>query len=185
MTILLSIRKRHMDDLLSGRKSIELKKVVPACELPFEVYAYCFEDELAYAKYTVERIDVVRRLYQINGKGRKGFVLRDSNGNELMDEEKLEEATMMTAKEIQRYLDGSMGYAWRISKLERLDKPIGLDWFRLPAKGGYMKALQRFYDKHYGMNAKDMVEEFDKTLTIGKAPRSWMFVEIKGIYENG
>lgn len=40
-SILISIKPRFVADILNGKKTIELRKTMPKCELPIDVYIYC------------------------------------------------------------------------------------------------------------------------------------------------
>ncbi|HKM29936.1 MAG TPA: hypothetical protein VJZ51_04205 [Bacilli bacterium] len=39
--ILMSIRPQHLVKILNGEKTIEIRKTMPKCELPIDVYLYC------------------------------------------------------------------------------------------------------------------------------------------------
>lgn len=50
-SILVSIKPKYVADILNGRKTIEIRKNMPKCELPITVYIYCTkEDSLAKLK---------------------------------------------------------------------------------------------------------------------------------------
>ena len=39
--IMISIKPKYVVDILNGRKTIEIRKTCPKCELPIDVYIYC------------------------------------------------------------------------------------------------------------------------------------------------
>jgi len=43
-SILLSIKPKYVADILNGRKTIEIRKQCPKCDLPIDVYIYCTKD---------------------------------------------------------------------------------------------------------------------------------------------
>jgi len=50
-SIILSIQPKYVAKILSGEKTIEVRKVIPQCETPFKVYVYCTKAKLKNGKY--------------------------------------------------------------------------------------------------------------------------------------
>lgn len=48
-SILISIRPEWVEKILNHRKTIELRKTAPKCDLPIEVYIYCTKNKLHYS----------------------------------------------------------------------------------------------------------------------------------------
>ena len=44
-SIILSIQPKYVAKILSGEKTIEVRKVIPQCETPFKVYIYCTKEK--------------------------------------------------------------------------------------------------------------------------------------------
>ena len=47
--ILMSIRPEYVADILNGKKTIEIRKTAPKCDLPIDVYIYCTKNKLHYS----------------------------------------------------------------------------------------------------------------------------------------
>ena len=43
--IMISIRPKYVADILNGKKTLEIRKTMPKCDLPIEVYIYCTKDK--------------------------------------------------------------------------------------------------------------------------------------------
>lgn len=166
--LLLSIKPRYVADILNGRKTIEIRKTVPKCKLPINVYIYCTK-ETQLVKYNNKYVstDFFKGLEcppkTYNGKVVAKFTLK-----------KVEEITNRYCKgllidscllnhELNEYLDNSTGYAWHISNLEIFDKPRELSEF----SARYPKG-----DVDIGTNCKLHAMRY-----LTKAPQSYMFIE--------
>lgn len=70
--ILLPIRPEHVVNILNGKKTIEIRKSIPKCDLPCEVYIYCCKAP----QTLLEVIDVDEEIYgdYRNNTGKKVFV---------------------------------------------------------------------------------------------------------------
>lgn len=73
--ILLSIRPEHVVNILNGKKTIEIRKYIPKCKLPCEVYVYCCKSP----QTLLEVIDVGENIMYdyCNDTGKKIFVKND------------------------------------------------------------------------------------------------------------
>jgi len=43
--IMISIKPKYVADILNGKKTIEIRKTAPNCDLPIDVYIYCTKDK--------------------------------------------------------------------------------------------------------------------------------------------
>ena len=50
-SILLSIKPKYVAKILNGEKTIEIRKQMPKCDLPIDVYIYCTKDKTPLFKY--------------------------------------------------------------------------------------------------------------------------------------
>lgn len=157
--ILISIKPKWVANILSRRKTLEIRKTAPKCDLPIDVYIYCTKGDYighisnryigkVVAKFTLKKVErlVMQRgstgwpfghgRYGLGNIG-YGFVggeefrwLDDDNGS------------CLTADDIWRYLGGKIGYAWHIDDLVIFDKPKPLSDFglkRVPQSWQYME----------------------------------------------
>jgi len=102
--ILMSIRPQHLVNILNGKKTIEIRKTMPKCALPIDVYIYCTKDK----KYA----NLINRGGFLTGMVVAKFTL-----------EKISPVVM------QKDYKCGRGYAWHISNLVIFDKPKELGEF--------------------------------------------------------
>lgn len=165
--ILISIKPQFVAEILNHRKTIELRKTAPKCDLPIDVYIYCTK-----SKYGELRKSVLDGWYinspldhPFNGKVVAKFRLRKVEKLEyyrgaftsvkaILTTDSIptcylmEKKSCLTMDEMWEYTKGN-GYAWHISDLEIFDEPKPLTDF----KGG----------KIFG----------------DKPPQSWKYVEVE------
>ena len=163
--ILISIKPKYVAKILNGEKTLELRKTMPKCDLPIDVYIYCTKDkpylanatEIFTGKYScISNDDVSYKEHNLNGKVVAKFTL---NKVEKFDSSSFADVSKKTCilnphtcettssclsyKEIRDYCKGKLGYAWHIGKLVIFDKP---------------RLLQPYFD-------------------LDKAPQSWCYIE--------
>ena len=142
--IMLSIRPKWCELIASGRKTIEVRKTKPKCDMPFKVYIYCTEDFRTSTKDRNHKFWIGEPIngisdgrYLGNGKIIGEFVCKailpisitDSDTNIRLALRELP-YTCLTDKEIMAYLgNGKTGYGWHISDLVIYDKPKDLSDF--------------------------------------------------------
>ena len=157
--ILISIKPEWCEKILNGEKTIEIRKKMPKCELPIDVYIYCtkdpkhlvapfrFKQGWAYREYNDDtyysRGCTVNVGEDINGKVVAKFTLNkvdevimpvdftEENPRELS----IINRSCLTGQELLNYLGGSAFknfYAWHIDNLEIFDKPKELSEFKTP-----------------------------------------------------
>lgn len=126
--VLISIRPKWCQKIISGEKTIEVRKTRPKINPPFKCYIYCSQGS------------DVRRLRGSWGKVIGAFTCDaitrvnlcgfwDDSGKQL--DNRLKE-TCLTSKEFCDYLGEKVGYGWHISNLEIYDSPKKLEEFRAP-----------------------------------------------------
>lgn len=153
--ILISINPKWVEKILNGEKTIEIRKTLPKCDLPIDVYVYCGK-----AKTTFEKTLVRYRDEKVVAK----FTLNKVNAFFSYDETFLEDSCL-TSDELEDYADNkNILYAWHIDNLVIFDKP---------------KELKEFYVYSHsvvgvGLDGKDKTFEILKSLT--KAPQSYCFI---------
>ena len=136
--ILLSIKPKYVADILNGKKTIEIRKQIPKCKLPIDVYIYltknggtlsCGNCELPYlngkvvAKFTLRKIEEIKTHHIC-------FIV---------NEKEIAEKSCLTKEELNEYLnliklnpktkELYCGYAWHIEDLVIFDKPKELNEF--------------------------------------------------------
>lgn len=124
-SVLISIRPKWCQKIMSGEKTIEVRKTRPRLNPPFKCYIYCSQGS------------DVRRLRGSWGKVIGEFTCDaitrvnlcgfwDDSGKQL--DNRLKE-TCLTSKEFCDYLGEKVGYGWHISNLKVYDTPRELSEF--------------------------------------------------------
>lgn len=186
-SILLSVKPKYVADILNGKKTIEIRKTMPKCDLPVDVYIYCTKDSKTNALKTTWTKDVAFPYsVLLNGKVVAKFTL--NKAEELIPvtnitrgritlfrgrpqgitHRELLESSCLSNHEIINYLkDSKQGYAWHISNLVIFDEPKELSEFK-----SYKKNI---------VNTKinGMVFETELDNSLIKAPQSWCYVEVE------
>lgn len=186
--ILISIKPKWVAKILNGEKTIEIRKTMPKCDLPIDVYIYCTKEEsLIYTDGTDWKGDYVDYKYYADYKGMEDdigsgkvvakFTLnkvehfeydtcsRDISGYWLDNGEVFKnKGTCLKSEELFNYIKSGDGYAWHIDKLEIFDKPKELSEF---------KKCQLLWncDPHDCKTCRH-------SLSLTKAPQSWCYVEV-------
>ena len=172
--IMISIQPKYVADILNGKKTLEIRKTLPKCDLPIEVYIYCTKDtkqgflyKVRGAGYRLESdIDLVPPL---NGKVVAKFTLNRVEeiaqvfGYTVPRETDLKpflERACLSLKELNTYLKHKHGYAWHIDNLVVFDKPKEISEF---------KTTQRIRYANLG---------FTEIKPLTRAPQSWCYCEV-------
>lgn len=156
--ILISIRPEWCEKILSGEKTLEVRKTRPKLEAPFKVYIYCTAGNLSYevndgmmcnisggklvvGEFVCDKIDCVDIPYPaFMGKLDKHWT----------------EDSCCTYYQLHRYFYHDRAYFWHISGLKVYDNPLELTAFRKP-------------ELPTGLRYEDDA--------IRRPPQSWYYVE--------
>ena len=158
--ILLSIKPKYVADILNGKKTIEIRKTMPKCDLPIDVYIYCSKSGkknwhlikvadtdtnwLGYAyDYYIGSKGYLR--WCLEGKVVAKFTLNHIdkyvnghlcyyahyNASSCLDCEDVLEPSCLTDDELYKYAEDYSFYAWHIEDLVIFDKPKELSEFNI------------------------------------------------------
>lgn len=131
--VLISIRPKWVEKIVSGEKTIEVRKTRPKLETPFKVYIYCTMDH-PYISVSCGELDKLN--YRTNTVGRcNGKVIGEftcdqfwigtpHNTNPLFCM-----AACMDGFDTEKYAKGKTLYGWHISDLRIYDTPKELSEF--------------------------------------------------------
>lgn len=177
--IMISIQPRYVADILNGNKTLEIRKTLPKCDLPIDVYIYCTKDKkyanlinrggfltgMVVAKFTLNKVEELCPVIKIATN--KAIMYRGKpNG---IDNMPLLKQSCLTNEELNAYLQLGGGYAWHIDNLVVFNKP---------------KEIGEFYTTNLD---KQLPELFDNSIQLPngtwvkpltRAPQSWCYVEI-------
>ena len=190
--ILISIQPRYVADIISGKKTLEIRKTIPKCDLPIDVYIYCSKGpgycHHAFEDFKPKDKQAVIPLQLCNGYVVAKFTLNnveeimiDVNesiyyGTHSLGEPILLKESCLSYKELDGYLDTIwwngehhiVGYAWHIDNLVIFDRPLLLNehFYNVPSKAD----VKWFKDNYIGKGV--LVQ------SLLKAPQSWRYVEV-------
>ena len=192
--VLISITPKWVEKIVSGEKTIEVRKAVPK-EVPFKAYIYCTKAKKQWrlsdyeGAYENSKGEIVYAQQHIIGEFICDKVERFVVGSLRSDD--IEKLACLSYNEMISYfykpkeLDGKtakQGFAWHISDLKIYDKPCELSEFKTPPceKGEKACANCKWLVK---VNTPDRYEcecyvEYGRQIT--RPPQSWQYVEDLG-----
>lgn len=146
--IILSVRPEWVAKILNGEKTIEIRKSVPKCDLPIDVYLYCTKAKpllLRLMNYGWALSTNIPSGYVLDKKNPNAFNGRvlvkftlnkwqEISENALMDNKvnskEILEKACLSADDMMRYWgDKEKIYAWHIDNLVIFDTPKPLSEF--------------------------------------------------------
>ena len=162
--VLISIRPKWVEKILTGEKTLEVRKNRPRLEPPFKCHIYCTNNGRC-----LENRDAC-----LNGKVVAEFMCDtffpiqfECNDPAALGAGIEVPGTCLTDRKILEYLgNGKRGFAWHISKLEIYDTPKPLSEFSRPFEICIGKVCDEYgcaYCKNGGH--------------IKRPPQSWCYVE--------
>lgn len=93
-SILISIKPKWVAKILNDEKTIEIRKTMPKCGLPIDVYIYCtkesilFYNDLKKEYYSVSKSLTALEKYDLSGKVVAKFTLNKVEKFDLIEEQK-------------------------------------------------------------------------------------------------
>ena len=195
----MSIQPKWLAKILDGEKTIDIRKTMPKCELPIDVYLYCTKgkkylhhDHMFLTDndrlFLSSKIELPRGFI-LNGKVVVKFTLNKveevvDNGssyrinNDVAHTNEVARNSCLDFKEMKEYLGGKNGYAWHIDNLVIFDKPKELSDFygiiHYP-KGQFLTPDIC----NYGEGYEEDEEQCLKSFKVNKAPQSWQYAYVK------
>lgn len=164
--VLISIRPKWCEKIISGEKTIEVRKTRPKLKLPFKCYIYQTGQGGVIGEFVCD--DIFERIVRVgtNCQTTK-YCLCDWNMDCTPLDGVLSDACL-TLDELEKYLDGGVGYGWHISDLKIYDTPKKLIEF----KGLCKVESDCCACPHYNYSKMDCDGR-----TISHPPQSWCYVE--------
>lgn len=199
--VLISIRPEWVEKILSGEKTLELRKNKPKLEAPFKVYIYCTNqkntilwnarsyiyiddhnhnafDRCWNGSVVGEFVcDKITWLNHVGFSGLPGIRLVAMRDMCTIDGSFDFSESCLTTPQIEKYLGGKDGYAWHISVLKIYDQPKELNEFWIPPELYCEKERCGGcpYDQVADVNGEYSFDcEWKRPLT--RPPQSWCYV---------
>ena len=175
--VLISIRPEWVEKILSGKKTLEVRKNRPCLETPFKCYIYCTMDH-PYISISCGELDKLN--YRTNTVGRcNGKVIGEFTCDRVetikaatepygiydVDDDFVAQTRLVDGA-LWDYGKGATLYGWHISKLEIYDTPKKLSKFLRPFEICIGKVCDE-YGCAYCENGG----------RIKRPPQSWCYVE--------
>ena len=174
--VLISIRPKWCQKIVSGEKTIEVRKTKPKLETPFKCYIYCTLPKYPHEDFIAT--DYPRPQFYGGGKIIGEFTCDaitrvnicgfwDDSGKQL--DNRLKE-TCLTSEKLCDYLGEKVGYGWHISDLKIYDTPRELGELRRACPNS-------FYCESCAMYCKNGGNCGNESLRLKRPPQSWCYVE--------
>ena len=179
-SILISIKPKYVAKILNGEKTIEIRKTMPQCDLPIDVYIYCTKDKEHLYRHFDNKFMVLRKYNKLcshNGKVVAKFTLNKVEKIELntyfkknqpyetdtLCERFIQLNGCLTGEEYINYSKGKPTCGWVIDDLVIFDKP---------------KELSKFCGvKQYFVGCESGIDKTPRYAQLTKAPQSWCYIE--------
>lgn len=182
MPILQSIKPQCCELIASGKKTIEVRKTRPKCELPVKVYIY--ETKTGYVSRSKENDILVPIKYR--GKCIGEYVCDEietfsPSRSPYETDSTITKASCLSIVELIRYSNADKPlYAWHISDLKIYDKPKELSEFTIPCKEYFDSEIRSCNGCKYLSNkAENFCDEClcDGLKPLTRPPQSFCYVE--------
>ena len=179
--VLISIRTEWTRLILSGEKTIEVRKTRPKLETPFKVYIYQTlpksgdwndRDGHVIGEFVCDSIQDI--TYCDDGE-HQHYQWIDAPAWAFF----LNQKACLNDEELKKYLGNNDGYGWHISELKVYDKPKELSEFT-PCCKFMLDEKQCDYRNVECLNQQDSFMEEDGCNCLNfvrRPPMSWMYVE--------
>lgn len=171
-SVLISIKPKWCDLIVSGKKTLELRKTVPKLPLPFKCYIYMTKGSASYP------IRNGMMCHNVGGGVVIGEFVCDAilSHCEMANADLAETQSLVRREEILEYAGEKEVFGWHISDLVIYDKPKALSEFY---KVGTLNASDWEYQLYDGSGdpSRSSYASYLFTRTMRKPPQSWCYVE--------
>ena len=165
--VLISIRPKWCEKIISGEKTIEVRKTRPKMDTPFKCYIYRSVQGGVIGEFVCD--DIFERIVRVGAICEPPkYCICDWNMDCTPLDTLLADACL-TKDELEKYLDGGVGYGWHISDFKLYDKPLPLNTFK--------KWFRECAYSDLGFAIPDCEKCTDFGCFVQKPPQSWCFVE--------
>ena len=175
--VLISIRPEWAKKILSGEKTLEVRRNRPKLETPFKCYIYCTAGNLSYEVSNGMMCNISGGKLVI-GEFVCDKIERISGYVDIKNLQSDFVGSCLSTYQIEAYLNGKDGYMWHISNLEIYDMPRKLSEFWFPDDLYCEKELCGGcpWDQSPDVNGE---YEFDCEWRrpLRRPPQSWCYVE--------
>lgn len=193
-SVMISIRPKWCQKIVSGEKTIEIRKTRPRMATPFKCYIYCtmpkypHEDFIAtdypkpqfYGGGKVVGEFTCDRIYELETRSPGGSYSVKGEGQPTTND--VARQSCLTLKDMHEYLQAKAGYGWHISNLKIYDPLKKLSEFspvcmyKNDDKSCQSRMIACSYQK-YDYNPDGSINLVECGRTLERPPQSWCYVE--------
>lgn len=181
--VMISIQPKWVEKIVSGEKTIEVRKTAPKLETPFKCFIYMTQNgkmsdfdgdknKLSVATFLRNSGKVIGEFMCDKIEKIPYFWEFPELGYDLDDDQIVE--TCLTREELMNYGKRKPLYGLHIFNLKIYDKPKELGEFRKPCSDKYIKKYKYCQGCKHGLCA-DLADCWN---TVNCPPQSWCYVEI-------
>ena len=172
-SVLISIRPQWVEKIVSGKKTIEVRKTAPK-EVPFKAYIYCSYGDMKTNYYLNGRGKVIGEFICDKVDKYEPYVILGAyyevNGAYVKENLRYNSGTCLSYEDMVNYSNGKTLYGWHISDLKIYDNPKELSEFRTPCKHTISCWHCHNFDT---LN----LECLRCNCEVSRPPQSWCYVE--------
>lgn len=188
-SVLISIQPKWCQKIISGEKTVEIRKSRPKIQTPFKCYIYCTKPkELFDLSYDVQFGKVIGEfvcdwiestpLWRL--KGNTGFLAKRTER-----EEKLPQMACLSLDEIYRYIlnENKLIYGWHIKDLVIYENSLDINDFVAEGDCTCEKCKEcKYFERGNGYNVESdcllpYQHNFKTVKPLFRPPQSWCYVE--------
>ena len=175
--VLISIRPEWVEKILSGEKTLEVRKTRPKLETPFKVYIYCTNPKNIMLWNARSYIYADDHSHNAFDRCWNGSVVGEFICNNITEDTMGENCDILCVNgcmgldQIKSYGGNKKLYGWHISDLKIYDTPKELTEFHT------WKKCKSCSKSGYESTACTYDENCIVPAVITKAPQSWCYVE--------
>lgn len=172
--VMLSVRPKWCEKIISGEKTVEVRKSRPKLETPFKCYIYETQGWVekdgimefglggrVIGEFTCDRI------YELETRSPGGSYYVKGEGQPTTND--VARQSCLTLKDMHEYLQAAKGYGWHISDLKIYDKPRELREFKKNNRDCFYADL--------GLAKRDCPDCKNSGCFLERPPQSWCYVE--------
>lgn len=182
--VLMSIQPKWCELIVTGKKTVEVRKTTPKLKPPFKVYIYCTADtvkRVVFDEYGDRQIELIpQRIIGEFVCEKLCWVLAHPSifaGHPMFFQKSIDDACL-TQEEVEAYSKGKDVFGWVISQLKIYEKPKELREFQNPCKEYQRDNPQCGNCDFYRSRGEYPAEcACEGAKPIVKAPQSWCYVE--------
>ena len=204
--VMISIRPKWCEKIVSGEKTIEVRKTRPKLETPFKVYIYCtvagydLNIPISQERLMQDYLDTgsmkslncphgngkvigeftCDRIYRLETRSPGGSY--SVAGEDKPTSNRVARESCLGLADMHRYLQSKTGYGWHISELKIYDAPKELSEFspmcmyKNDDKSCQSRMIACSYQK-YDYNPDGSINLVECGRTLERPPQSWCYVE--------